>query len=97
MVVQFTCTVAATNPAVDTFTFYENGVVISNKTDLGVWIKTLDTGGKVTYKCQANNSEGASSSSKTLLSVEGDAAKYLFVLFQKVNNNYYTDGFNSNV
>lgn len=74
MAVRFTCTVAATNPAVDTFTFSENGIVISNKTDAGLWIKTLDTGGKVTYKCRANNSQGTSSSRKTLLSVEVSAS-----------------------
>ena len=80
MVVRFTCTVAATNPAVDTFTFYENGIVISNKIDSGVWIKTLDTAGKVTYKCQANNSEGTSSSSSSLFYVKGEATKFLFFL-----------------
>ena len=83
MVVRFTCTVAACNPAVDTFTLYENGVVISDKTGSGVWIKTLDAGGKVTYKCQAKNSEGTSSSSKTLFSVEGEATKFLFFFFFK--------------
>ena len=78
MVVSFTCTVAVTNPAVDTFTFYENGIVVSNKMDSGAWIKTLDTGGEMTYKCQANNSVGTSSSRKILLSVKGEATKFLF-------------------
>lgn len=78
MVVNFTCTVEAANPAVDTFTLYENGSVISYKADSGVWIKTLDTGGMVTYKCQANNSVGTSSSSnKTRFSIEGEATMSL--------------------
>lgn len=78
MVVNFTCAVEATNPAVDTFTLYENGSVISNKADSGVWIKTLDTGGVVTYRCQANNSVGTSSSSnKTRFSIEGEATVIL--------------------
>ena len=88
MVVRFTCTVAATNPAVDTFTFYENGVVISNKTDSGLWIKTLDTGGKVTYKCQANNSQGTSSSRKTFFSVEGEDTKSFFSFSKSYQQQY---------
>ncbi|XP_015760802.1 PREDICTED: hemicentin-1-like [Acropora digitifera] len=63
MVANFTCTVEASNPAVDTFILYENGSMVSSKTALGVWIKTVDTCGEVTYKCQANNSVGTSSSS----------------------------------
>ncbi|XP_044180515.1 immunoglobulin superfamily member 10-like [Acropora millepora] len=74
MVVSFTCSVEASNPAVDTFTLYENGSVISNKIDSGIWIKTLDTGGEVTYECQANNSIGTSSSNKTLFFVEVSAS-----------------------
>lgn len=77
MVVKFICAVEASNPAVDTFTLYENGSVIANKTDLGVWIKTLDTGGKVTYKCQANNSVGISRSDNISFTVEGEVTTLL--------------------
>lgn len=58
----------------ETFTLYENGSVISNETDPGVWIKTLYSGGEVTYKCQANNYVGTSS--KALFS-EGEATEFL--------------------
>ncbi|XP_067030223.1 uncharacterized protein [Acropora muricata] len=74
MVVSFTCSVEASNPAVDTFTLYENGSVISNKTDSGVWIMTLDTAGEVTYKCHANNSAGTSRSDNISFTVKVSAS-----------------------
>ena len=77
MVVSFTCSVEASNPAVDTFTLYENGSVISNKTDSGVWIMTLDTAGEVTYKCHANNSAGTSRSDNISFTVKGKASNFL--------------------
>ena len=76
MVVSFTCTVEA-NPKVDTFALYENGRMISDKTNTGVWIKTLDTGGEVTYKCQANNSIGTGSSENVSFTIGGEATKIL--------------------
>ena len=72
MVVSFICSVEASNPAVDSFTLYENGSVISNKIDSGIWIKTLDTGGEVTYECHANNSAGTSRSDNISFTVEGE-------------------------
>lgn len=76
MVVSFTCTVEA-NPKVDTFALYENARMISDKTDTGVWIKTLDTGGEVTYKCQANNSIGTGSSENVSFTIGGEATRIL--------------------
>ena len=80
MVVKFTCTVEA-NPKADTFALYENGRMISDKTDTtGVWITTLDTGGEVTYKCQANNSIGTGTSENISFTIEGEATKILSIL-----------------
>ncbi|XP_044180336.1 hemicentin-1-like isoform X3 [Acropora millepora] len=73
MVVKFTCTVEA-NPKVDTFALYENGRMISDKTDTGVWITTLGTGGEVTYKCEANNSIGTGSSENISFTIEVSAS-----------------------
>ena len=87
MVVNFTCTVEATNPAVDTFTWYENGSLISSKTDSGVWIKALDTGGEVTYRCQADNSVGTSNSDNITFIAGGEATG--FFNFSEVRNIYY--------
>ena len=56
----------------DSFALYENGSVISNKIDSGIWIKTLDTGGEVTYECHANNSAGTSRSDNISFTVEGE-------------------------
>ena len=86
MFVNFTCIVEATNPAVDIFTLYENGSVISKKTRSGIWIETLDAGGEVTYQCQANNSVGTSSSKKTRFFVEGEATKFLD-FFKRLSKN----------
>ena len=86
MVVNLTCTVEAANPTVDTFALYENGNMISSKTDKGVWIKTLDTGGEVTYKCQANNSIGTGSSENISFTIEGNWLQRSWS-FQKVINN----------
>ena len=68
----------------DIFTLYQSGSMISSKTDLGVWIKTLDTGGKVTYKCQANNSAGTSRSDNISFTVEGKNTKYFLELFKRL-------------
>lgn len=78
MVVKFTCTVEA-NPKVDTFALYENGRMISDKTDTGVWSTTLGTGGEVTYKCEANNSIGTGSSENISFTIEGEATKILSI------------------
>ena len=56
----------------ETFTLFGNGSVVSNKRDSGVWIRTLTTSGKATYKCTANNSVGVSSSDYINFTVEGE-------------------------
>ncbi|XP_044167458.1 uncharacterized protein LOC114951266 isoform X2 [Acropora millepora] len=74
MVANFTCVVEASNPAVETLTLFENGSVVSNKRDSGVWIRTLSTGGKAAYKCMASNSVGVSSSDYINFMVEVPAS-----------------------
>ena len=61
---------------VKTFTLFQNGVVVSNKRDSGVWISTLTTSGHATYKCTANNSVGVSSSDFINFTVEGETREF---------------------
>ncbi|XP_067032626.1 fibroblast growth factor receptor 3-like isoform X6 [Acropora muricata] len=74
MVANFTCVVEASNPAVETLTLFENGSVVSNKRDSGVWIRTLSTGGNAAYKCMASNSVGVSCSDYINFMVEVPAS-----------------------
>ena len=76
MVANFTCVVEASNPAVEILTLFENGSVVSNKRDSGVWITTLSTGGKAAYKCMASNSVGVSSSDYINFMVEGETTEF---------------------
>ncbi|XP_044176562.1 fibroblast growth factor receptor 3-like [Acropora millepora] len=74
MLATFTCAVAASNPAVETFTLFGNGSMVSSKRDSGIWIRTLTTSGDATYKCTANNSVGVRSSDYINFSVEVPAS-----------------------
>ena len=76
MVANFTCVVEASSPAVDTFTLFGNGSVVSNKRDSGVWIWTLTIGGDARNKCTANNSIGVSSSDYVNFTVEGQTGEF---------------------
>ena len=76
MLATFTCAVEASNPAVETFTLFENGSVVSNKRDHGVWIRTLTISGDAIYKCMANNSVGVSSSDYVKFTVEGETTEF---------------------
>ena len=61
----------------ETFTFFENGDVVSNKRDHGVWIRTLTVSGDAIYKCTVNNSVGVSSSDYVNFTVEGETTEFL--------------------
>lgn len=65
----------------DTFVFYENCNVISNKTGSGISIKTLDTGSKVTYK--SRHIIGTAGSNNITFIVEGETTKVSF--FRKMS------------
>ena len=82
MVVNFTCTVGASNPAIDTFTLYENISVVSSKRDSGVWIRALNNGGEVSYNCDVNNSVDTSSKGYVNFTVEGEATNVDIVILQ---------------
>ncbi|PFX15229.1 Hemicentin-2 [Stylophora pistillata] len=54
--VKFTCTADA-NPPVHTYLLYENDTKVdSNLGNTGIWIPKLETGGKIVFRCTANNS-----------------------------------------
>ena len=72
IVVNFTCTAEAANPAPHTYTLFENeSAVVQNMTSPGVWIRRLNTAGEVTYRCEARNSISKDISSNTTFTVEG--------------------------
>ena len=72
VVVNFTCTAEAANPAPDNYTLKENGtLVVQNMASPGVWIRELKTAGEVTYRCEARNSLGYNRSSNTTFTVGG--------------------------
>lgn len=83
MMANFICTVEDSNPAVHTFTLFENGTVVSNKRDSGVWSRTLTTSGDSTYKCMVNNSVGVSSSDYINVIVEGETIEFFNITFFK--------------
>ena len=68
--VKFTCTANA-NPAVNSYTLYENDVMIENMGTSGVIRRPLNTSGQVVYRCEAKNSVGTDRSSDKNLTVEG--------------------------
>ena len=76
MLATFTCAVETSNPAVETFTLFENGSLVSDKRDHGVWIRTLTISGDAIYKCMANNSVGVSSSDYVSFTVEGETTEF---------------------
>ena len=60
----------------ETFTLFENGSVVSNMRDHGVWKRTLTIRGEAIYKCTANNSVGVSSSDYVNFTVEGETTEF---------------------
>ena len=70
VVVNFTCTAEAANPAPHTYALFENEIaVVQNMESAGVWIRRLNTAGEATYRCEARNSIGAAAISLSLLKV----------------------------
>ena len=66
----FTCSADA-NPAVDSYTLFENGSAV-NTSSSGVWSITMDTAGQFVYRCEANNSFGFDKSTDINVNVEGE-------------------------
>ena len=81
-IVNFTCSANA-NPAVDSYTLFENGSAV-HASSLGVWSMTMNTAGRFVYTCEANNSVGFSKSSDVIVNVEGELrwqGKLLFYMY----------------
>ena len=68
----FICSSGDSNPAVEHFKLYKNGVALINMVGAkkGVFNQTLYSRGQHTYSCEARNSVGNASSSNTILEVE---------------------------
>ena len=74
VVVRFTCTAEAANPAPHNYTLFENeSAVVQHMESPGVWIRQLNIAGEVTYRWEARNSIGNDSSSNTTITVEGES------------------------
>ena len=69
-VISFNCSANA-NPAVTSYQLFENETAILNTSALGMWSKTLESGGVFVYKCVANNSVGSEYSTSITVTVNG--------------------------
>ena len=69
-VISFNCSANA-NPAVTSYQLFENETAILNTSALGMWSKTLESGGVFVYKCVANNSIGSEYSMSVTVTVNG--------------------------
>ncbi|XP_068733594.1 immunoglobulin superfamily member 10-like [Montipora capricornis] len=71
-----TCSAGDSNPAVDIFTLYKNGLRLANVTraNVGVFNQMLYTQGQHIYSCVAGNAVGNASSSNTIVEVEAPAS-----------------------
>ena len=68
-IVNFTCSANA-NPAVDSYTLFENGSAV-HASSLGVWSMTMNTVGRFVYTCEANNSIESANSTNVNIAVNG--------------------------
>ncbi|XP_068685507.1 hemicentin-2-like [Montipora foliosa] len=71
-----TCSAGDSNPAVENFTLYKNGLRVANVTraNVGVFNQVLDTQGQHIYSCVASNAIGIASSNNTIVKVEVPAS-----------------------
>ena len=77
-VVKFTCAADA-NPAVETYSLYEDDTIADMDVS-GVWIRPLNKFGHVMYRCKANNSVGSGISNSITLTVGGKLFQQCFLL-----------------
>ncbi|XP_068686466.1 uncharacterized protein [Montipora foliosa] len=70
------CSAGDSNPAVEHFKLYKNGIALINMVGAkrGVFNQTLYSRGQHNYSCEASNSVGNASSSNTILEVEFPAS-----------------------
>ena len=70
--VNFSCS-ADGNPAVDTYQLFENDSLVTDGINsLGVWNRTMSTGGMFIYECKANNTAGTGQSESVSVTVNGE-------------------------
>ena len=81
-IVNFTCSADA-NPAVDSYTLFEDNSVV-NTSSLGAWSIRMKTAGQFVYRCEASNSVGFDKSTEISVNVEGELRwqpKLLFYMY----------------
>ena len=68
----FTCS-ADGNPAVHTYQLFENDTLVNDgRNSLGIWNRTISTGGVFIYECEANNTAGTGRSESVTVTVNGE-------------------------
>ena len=70
-VVFFNCSAANANPPVALYQFFENDVLFGSSSS-GQFSKMVMNSGNLTYKCEANNTAGTTSSQDLLITVNGN-------------------------
>ena len=70
-VVFFNCSAANANPPVALYQFFENDVLFGSNSS-GQFSKMVMSSGNLTYKCEANNTAGTTSSQELLITVNGN-------------------------
>ncbi|XP_068686490.1 hemicentin-1-like [Montipora foliosa] len=73
-IVMLTCSAGDSNPAVENFSLYKNGLMLIKTGKVGVFNQMLYKQGQHSYSCVASNSVGNASSSNTIVEVEVPAS-----------------------
>ena len=69
-IITFNCT-SNSNPAIHTYQLHVNGTMGNEISSIGVWNRTMTTGGVFAYKCSVNNTIGAAMSMDVSVTVNG--------------------------
>ena len=67
----FNCSVTDANPMELTYHLYENNVMVSNSSSIGIWNKTMTTRGVFVYSCKVTNIIETAMSTDVSVTVNG--------------------------
>ena len=73
--ITFNCS-ANSNPAVDTYRLYVNGIMVNETSTTGVWNRIMTTRGEFVYNCMVNNSVGTAMSTNVTITVNGNEVTF---------------------
>ena len=69
--VTFNCSAADANPVELTYHLYENNVIVSNSSSIGIWNRTTPLFGDVVYRCEITNIVGTKTSADVSVRFSG--------------------------